>query len=111
MPVLGGAPQTLGVGFGGIRDGSLAGGGDAAVVGTTRTITIDLELGDDSFAGQARQAGGTGVPFAGWLGLIAALDALIANEGEHAFELPPPGPRDAPDGTASAMTDREESPR
>ena len=109
MPALGGAPQTLGVGFGGIRDGSLAGGGDAAVVGTTRTITIDLELGDDGFAGEARQAGGGGVPFAGWLGLIAALDALIANEGEHAFELPAPDAHVTTDATPSARTDRQES--
>ena len=80
-------------------------------MGTTRTITIDLELGDDGFAGEARQTGGEGLPFAGWLGLIAALDALIAAEGEHAFELPSPGPHAGPGDGIPATRDQEESPR
>jgi hypothetical protein len=54
----------------------------------THTITIELELAAGGFAGEAHDAKGAAVPFSGWLGLIAALDTLIAADGEHAFALP-----------------------
>jgi hypothetical protein len=56
---------------------------------TTRTVTIELELqvdGDD-VQGRAIDGVGTRRDFTGWLGLIAALDALL---GDAAPEIRPP---------------------
>ena len=44
-------------------------------------ITLDLEVTDDFLSGQARNGSGTGRPFSGWLGLMAAIDELLAEAG------------------------------
>ena len=41
-------------------------------------ITLDLEVTDDLLSGQARNGSGHGRPFSGWLGLMAAIDELLA---------------------------------
>jgi hypothetical protein len=54
-------------------------------VNATHIVTIEIDQGADRFAGQARDASGAGVPFAGWLGLIAALDTLLATGDDRCF--------------------------
>jgi hypothetical protein len=44
------------------------------------TIRLELRAQDDSFAGRATTASGQGRDFTGWLGLMGAIDALIALE-------------------------------
>ena len=44
-------------------------------------ITLDLEVTDDFLSGQARNGSGHGRPFSGWLGLMAAIDELLAEAG------------------------------
>lgn len=48
---------------------------------TTRHVTIglDLDLEGDQLSGTATSGSGAQRAFAGWLGLIAALDALVAD--------------------------------
>ena len=45
-------------------------------------ITLDLEVTDDFLSGQARNGSGPGRPFSGWLGLMAAIDELLAEAGK-----------------------------
>jgi hypothetical protein len=44
---------------------------------TQLTLTLQLQLDADGFAGRADDDLGAGRAFSGWLGLIAALDELI----------------------------------
>lgn len=44
---------------------------------TQLTLTVQLQLDADSFAGRADDDLGAGREFSGWLGLIAVLDELI----------------------------------
>jgi hypothetical protein len=44
---------------------------------TTLTLTVALQLEQDSFTGSARDDLGAAREFSGWLGLIAAIDELI----------------------------------
>jgi hypothetical protein len=75
----------MGCRFGGDRDGKRAPGREAAPVNATHIVTIEVDQGADGLAGQARDANGAGVPFAGWLGLIAALDGLLATGDDRCF--------------------------
>ena len=45
-------------------------------------ITLDLEVTDDFLSGLARNGSGPGRPFSGWLGLMAAIDELLAEAGK-----------------------------
>ena len=48
----------------------------------TRTqITLDLEVNDDFLSGRLRNGSGPDRPFSGWLGLMAAIDELLASAG------------------------------
>ena len=49
-------------------------------------ITLDLEVTDDFLSGQARNGSGPGRPFSGWLGLMAAIDELLAQAGRKESE-------------------------
>ena len=49
-------------------------------------ITLDLEVTDDFLSGQARNGSGPGRPFSGWLGLMAAIDELLAEAGRKKEE-------------------------
>ena len=49
-------------------------------------ITLDLEVTDDFLSGQARNGSGQGRPFSGWLGLMAAIDDLLAEAGKKEEE-------------------------
>ena len=42
------------------------------------TLTLELDSADDSLSGYASDAEGSRRDFSGWLGLISALEALIA---------------------------------
>jgi hypothetical protein len=44
---------------------------------TTLTLTVQLQLDDDTFTGRAGDDLGADREFSGWLGLIAAIDELI----------------------------------
>jgi hypothetical protein len=47
---------------------------------TTRTVqlTVDIRIDDDEISGHANDGRALPRPFHGWLGLIAALDDLLA---------------------------------
>ena len=70
------------------RDGRSAQRREAPPVNATHIVTIELDQGAEGLAGQARGANGAGVPFAGWLGLIAALDGLLATGDDRCFADP-----------------------
>jgi len=53
-------------------------------------IAIDIRVDGDQIAGHAGDGSGEPRPFMGWLGLIGALDLLIADRQGHAG-----GPPDA----------------
>jgi hypothetical protein len=57
----------------------------AAMDRTTMTIRLELHLGDGSLTGRAEDGDGAVREFSGWLGLIAAIDDLVA---EAAADLP-----------------------
>jgi len=40
-------------------------------------IRLELQLADDSLTGRASDGTGTSREFAGWMGLVAAIDALV----------------------------------
>ena len=44
-------------------------------------ITLDLEVNDDFLSGRVRNGSGPDRPFQGWLGLMAAIDELLAAAG------------------------------
>jgi hypothetical protein len=56
------------------------GSGDARPVSaeTTKHIAIDVRVDGDEISGQAGDGVGQARPFSGWLGLIWALDRLLA---------------------------------
>ena len=55
-----------------------AGGDPGSVDGKTITIELELRLsGDDCLTGRARNGDGSAREFAGWLGLVATIDALV----------------------------------
>ena len=45
--------------------------------GTTTAISLEMHLAGDCLTGTATSASGVERPFCGWLGLIAAIDALL----------------------------------
>jgi hypothetical protein len=45
----------------------------------TRHIALDVRVDGDAISGHAGDGTGRSRPFHGWLGLIAALDRLLAN--------------------------------
>jgi hypothetical protein len=47
------------------------------VTGETVVIRLELQPSDDSLRGRASDASGAGRDFVGWVGLVAAIDALV----------------------------------
>lgn len=47
------------------------------VTDTHIVIGLELHQADDALSGRITAPGGRIVPFSGWLGLVAALDALV----------------------------------
>lgn len=45
--------------------------------GTTTTISLELQLDQNSLSGRASNGAGASREFSGWLGLLAAIDALL----------------------------------
>jgi hypothetical protein len=45
--------------------------------GTTTTISLELQLDHDWLGGRASNGAGESREFSGWLGLLAAIDALL----------------------------------
>ena len=43
----------------------------------TITVKLELQVGDGSLSGRAVDEGGASREFAGWLGLIAAIDSFV----------------------------------
>jgi hypothetical protein len=50
---------------------------DRAVAPRTAVIRLELHLADDSMTGRASDGTGAAREFVGWLGLVAAIDALL----------------------------------
>jgi hypothetical protein len=69
----------LGVPYGGSHDARHGLVADAWPV-TARAVrlTVEVRIEDDEISGHAGAGGGHPRPFHGWLGLIAALDDLLA---------------------------------
>ena len=59
-------------------------------------IAIDVRVEGDQIAGHAGDGSGEPRPFLGWLGLIGALDLLIADRQDH------PGDPQSPNDPAAA---------
>jgi hypothetical protein len=53
----------------------------------TRHIAIDVRLEGDEISGRAGDGTDQPKPFHGWLGLLAALDALLGNTDEEPAAL------------------------
>jgi hypothetical protein len=49
---------------------------------THTAISLELDLDGDSLSGLASVENGEPRPFSGWLGLVSAIEALIANPEE-----------------------------
>lgn len=45
-------------------------------------ISLELDVAGDSLSGRASDGAGVEREFSGWLGLIAAIEALLANDSE-----------------------------
>ena len=72
-----GRGETLGVTIGGARDGRDEGGRHPeAMERTSVTVTLELRIAGECISGSASDGAGAYREFAGWLGLIAAIDAL-----------------------------------
>ena len=68
-----------------------------SVVGTrTLTITLDLEVDGPDVQGSASSPEGAPHAFTGWVGMVAALDALLGADGdvERAAAVPTPATKD-----------------
>jgi hypothetical protein len=50
---------------------------DRRVPHQTVVIRLELDLADDSLTGRASDGTGAAREFAGWLGLVSAIDALL----------------------------------
>jgi hypothetical protein len=48
----------------------------------TAAISLELSLDGDSLTGRASDEAGTRKEFSGWLGLMAAIEALIPTDSE-----------------------------
>jgi hypothetical protein len=56
---------------------------------THTAISLELDLDGDSLSGLASVENGEPRPFSGWLGLVSAIEALIANpEGDKTTDQP-----------------------
>jgi hypothetical protein len=51
------------------------------------TITLEITVEDEELRGQALDDGGVVHPFAGWIGLITAIDALVEGGPDPALLL------------------------
>jgi len=49
----------------------------AAVADKTVVIRLELHVAEDTLTGRASDGTGTAREFVGWLGLVAAIDALV----------------------------------
>jgi hypothetical protein len=67
----------LGGGFGGFRNATTAESGDSGRMATSLTVTLELRPDGESFTGSATDESGASFDFAGWLGLLSALDSLL----------------------------------
>jgi hypothetical protein len=66
------------------------------VTGETVVIRLELQPSDDSLRGRASDASGAARDFVGWVGLVAAIDALVPRGP------PAPGPGAATEGPDEA---------
>jgi hypothetical protein len=71
----------------------------AAVDRQTVVIRLELHLADDSLTGRASDGTGAAREFIGWMGLVAAIDALIPGSSPASAAPDSINPRDG--GAAS----------
>jgi hypothetical protein len=50
---------------------------------TQLTVTLELDLADESLSGRVIDADGAERPFSGWMGLVGVLDNLLAPPEEN----------------------------
>jgi hypothetical protein len=50
---------------------------------TNLTVTLELDLADDSLSGRVIDTDGSERQFAGWMGLVGVLDNLLAPPEEN----------------------------
>jgi hypothetical protein len=56
---------------------------------THLSIRLEVDVCDDRLSGSLRDPAGTDLPFSGWLGLMAAIDALLPVEPSQREESTP----------------------
>ena len=79
------------------------------VLGQAVVIRPRLHLADQSLAGRASDATGVEPGFAGWMGMVAAVHALLARRAMVAPEGHPIRPAEEGDGWAAATADGRRS--
>jgi hypothetical protein len=52
----------------------------SVVAGEPIVIRLELHVEDDSLTGHASDVAGAGREFVGWMGLVAAIDALVKGD-------------------------------
>ncbi len=68
----------------------MAGGGASRILRCVEhrkiNLALELHVADDALTGRVTAADGTDTQFSGWLGLVATIEALLAEKaiGEHA---------------------------
>ncbi len=50
------------------------------------SLSLELDISGESLTGHARNGTGAARSFAGWLGLLGAIDALVAEKGGRASD-------------------------
>ena len=53
---------------------------------TKVTISLELDVLEDTLSGRARNGSGGERDFLGWVGLVAAIDALLPGSGDNSQE-------------------------
>ena len=56
---------------------------------TTIEVTVELGAGTDQIAGHVRAEDGSARRFTGYVGLLAAIDAVLASERESGVQAAP----------------------
>jgi hypothetical protein len=66
----------------------MAGGGGGwklrSVESRQITLALELQVADDALTGRVTAADGTDTDFSGWLGLVATIEALLADAASGA---------------------------
>ena len=97
--------QSLGVLFGGFPDARSGLEAETAwVTARVLQLTVDLRVDGDEISGHAGDGSGRTRPFFGWLGLIGAIDELVAGPSPRGARRAAPEPwKDESDGERGTL--------